>query len=150
MFRSDKINKRRMIRDGERAIVKLSKEAKEYSREDMAAYHEVQEDFRMEIELEREMVDHLRTLIFLENNSRLPVSVPERTEEHGLWEKGRWTGRWFLTDAGYEFLEEKYHLAKQRHFEMVTRWIGPTTAILGALSGVGGVVIALITIWPSQ
>lgn len=136
--RSGRINKKAMIKASRARINEILNKTDRTPEESAA-------DF-VEIEVEEEMIEHLKSLIFLEANEHLPVATPNRDEDSGYWKKGHYTGRWYLSEEGYEFLSERYDNAGQRRFEKRTRLIGPITALFGVLTGLGGVAIGVISI----
>lgn len=145
-FRSKSISKKAMIKASQKRISELWNKSLPLPDTNVEAYFAEKAEGFVEVQIEEEMIEYLRSLIFLEDNDHLPVATPPKNDEDGYWVKGTYTGQWYLTDKGYEYLSEKHHYATQRNFEGWAKWLGLGATLLGALTGLGGVIIGVISI----
>ena len=74
--------------------------------------------------------------------------IPYGKESSAHWEKSEYLGRWYLTPQGLAEVNLAIHEAKTRRFETVSRWVVLGLSIVGALTGVVGAAIGLVSVWP--
>lgn len=131
-FPKGKVKISRMISVTRKAIQSLEQQLLQEAKKDLPPQelHEIQDDFRHEIRIEQETLDYLKTQSFLSKNDKLPVAVPERNEDEGYWDKQYLTGRWALTDKGFEHLDERFHAAIMRRNQRFQIWFTPLVAIV--------------------
>jgi hypothetical protein len=92
--------------------------------------------------------ESIRTHALLREATRFHLPTPSRPHdpfaESEDWEFGRDTGHWYLTKEGYQKVSEEIHKQQERNRVRFARRLGYVTSIVGALTGLGGVIIGLL------
>jgi hypothetical protein len=70
------------------------------------------------------------------------VPVPEYSNGSGQWEESRFTGQWRLSQAEQAKLRSAIRTEQKESWEAWTRW----APLLGILTGLGGVVVAILAL----
>ena len=79
-----------------------------------------------------------RNLIHLA--SRLHVPIPPRSQEQ-MWEQSHEDGRWYLSDKGIFQVRTLVRQEEKALREAYLAWVLPLTGLIGAITGLGAIIL---------
>lgn len=77
----------------------------------------------------------LKTRYLRNKAEKMTLPVPPVTDKQGLWEGGRYTRRWFLTNKGMTELRQLIRKERKETFDLFLPWVSLLTGLIAAISG---------------
>lgn len=107
----------------------------------------INHDRFLEGNLHIEEIEILQSRYLMNKSQQYVLSTPKFDEKNGDWEQLDMTWRWRLSLPAQEKVRSKIEKYENGRRERIHSWMRATGGIIGACTGLIGVVIGLIAIW---